>query len=131
MAVDSIPSRWTKHTINVSDGRVSVQVNEAAAIAALARLAANHELYKIRLCQECGKRWLISKRTIDRFCGDECRDKSYASSHDLTDRKAVNQQTYRDRLKTILIDWAGEYVRTRWKKPSSWARGPFVQNRSW
>jgi len=74
-------------------------VTEADAIMSLVRLDASGELSKVRLCEECGKRWRVSERKIDRFCSDKCRDTFHAKSPEYHTRKAANQQRYREKLK--------------------------------
>ncbi len=78
-----------------------VQVSEPVVIVALARLAANRELYKVRLCEMCGERWRMSEREIDRFCSPECRKAFYEKSPKYRERKASNQRQYRERLKRL------------------------------
>lgn len=78
-----------------------VQVSEPVVILALARLAANRELHKVRLCKGCGKRWRVSEREIDRFCSQKCREGFYPTSPEFLKRKAANQRTYREGLKRL------------------------------
>ncbi|MDR3752860.1 MAG: hypothetical protein P4K93_09330 [Terracidiphilus sp.] len=75
-----------------------VQVSEPVVIVALARLAANHELYKVRLCETCGERWRVSERQLDRFCSPKCREAFHSKSPEYHERKAANQRRYRANL---------------------------------
>lgn len=83
----------------VSDGELTVNVREADVVAALVRLAAGRELRKVRLCEQCQKRWRVSLREMDRFCSGECREAWYVNSPDYKPRKAANQANYRAQLK--------------------------------
>ncbi|MGH9604287.1 MAG: hypothetical protein ACRD3N_01185 [Terracidiphilus sp.] len=76
-----------------------IVVSEPVVIVALARLAANRELYKVRLCETCGKNWRVSERKMDRFCSQKCRETFHAKSPDYHERKAANQRRYRENLK--------------------------------
>jgi hypothetical protein len=82
--------------IPVSDGSWTLRADENTAVVALARLAANGELYKVRLCQTCEQRWKVSEREIDRFCSPKCRDAFYATQRE---GQAEKQRQYRQRLK--------------------------------
>ena len=77
----------------------TVRVNESTVIASLARLAANRDLHKVLLCVQCGERWRVSERRVDRFCSQKCREAWYATSEGYHDRKAKNQRMYRQRVK--------------------------------
>lgn len=79
--------------------RTRVHVSEASVVAALSRLAANRELYKVRLCETCRATWRVSERTIDRFCSQKCRDAFHVHAPDYKERKAANQRKYREGLK--------------------------------
>jgi hypothetical protein len=76
-----------------------ISVSEPVVITALARLTANRELHKVRLCETCQKRWRVSEREMDRFCSDKCRDAYHTHSDDYRERKAANQRKYRKSLK--------------------------------
>jgi len=81
-------------------GVPSIRVTEAWVAAALASLAASRELSKVRLCDNCRARWLVSIRpTMDRFCSEECRKHFYTHSDAYRERKAANQRNYRKNLK--------------------------------
>lgn len=96
---NSIPRIVRGRAIQVSDGSVTVEVNEAAVVAALARLAANRELHKARLCEQCRKRWRVSERKMDKFCTAKCREAYYADSPEYLPKKAEAQRRYREQLK--------------------------------
>jgi hypothetical protein len=96
---NAVPKATREPAIQVSDGNVTVQVTEASVIAALARLAANWELHKVRLCENCQERWLVSERQIDRFCSAKCRVTANEARPEFLDRKARNQKSYREREK--------------------------------
>ena len=96
----SIPTATRGRTIEIPDGELTVQINEAAVIAALARLAANRELYKARLCQQCQDRWRVSERQIDRFCSTACRARFRMSQPESRERHARQQREYRQTLRS-------------------------------
>jgi hypothetical protein len=96
-----LPKRPRGPQITVSDEVFHVRVNESTVIDALARLAANRELYKVRLCETCLKRWRVSERKIDRFCSQQCRDAFHVKSPGYHERKAANQRKYRAGLKEL------------------------------
>jgi hypothetical protein len=98
----SVPKVTRGRTIEVSDGALTVHVNEAAVVAALARLAANRELYKVRLCEQCQERWRVSERAMDRFCSPECRQEWYAKSPDYGKRRRDIQRRYRTNVKQAI-----------------------------
>gem|GEM_PF-1519682 len=85
--------------VSVSDGNLTIQVNETAVIGALARLAAGRELYKVRLCEQCHERWRVSERRMDRFCSPGCREAWYAESPDYGERRRAIQRRYRENFK--------------------------------
>lgn len=96
-----VPKHPRGPEINISDESFNVRVTESTVVAALARLAANRELYKVRLCETCGEHWRVSERKIDRFCSQKCRESFYAKSPEYRQRKAANQRNYRERLKPL------------------------------
>ena len=96
---NAVPKRSRGPIITVSDGSSRVRADESTVIAALCRLAASRELYKVRLCETCKERWRVSEREMDRFCSQKCRESFYAKSSEFHERKAKNQQNYRSRLK--------------------------------
>jgi hypothetical protein len=77
-----------------------IRVDESTVVAALCRLAARRELYKVRLCELCRECWRVSEREMDKFCSQKCREAFYAQSSDFRDRKAKNQQKYRENMKS-------------------------------
>ena len=81
--------------VEVSDGSLSVQVSESTVVAALARLAANRELFKVHLCDECRKQWHAPQRKMDRFCSKECRILFRQTDEDSRERHARAQARYR------------------------------------
>ena len=81
-------------------GFPKIRVTEAWVAAALASLAASRELSKVRLCENCRERWLVSIRpTMDRFCNEECREHFHTHSDAYRERKAATQRNYRKKLK--------------------------------
>jgi hypothetical protein len=94
-----VPARPCGREIKLANQYLTVRVNESSVVAALARLAANGELYKVRLCEQCGERWRVSERLRDRFCSQECREAFYVKSPGYHERKAANQARYREGLK--------------------------------
>ena len=98
---NAVSKRSRGQEITVNDGYSNIRVDESTVIAALCRLAANRELFKVRLCAQCEKHWRVSEREMDRFCSQECRDSWHAKSPDYHERKADNQREYRARLKQL------------------------------
>jgi hypothetical protein len=95
---NSIPNKQSGPQLEITHQGMIVQINEAAAAAALARLAANGQLHKVRRCEQCKKKWRVSEREIDRFCpGKECREKWYRSQPEFTERRKKIQKEWRDR----------------------------------
>ena len=92
-----VPKDMRGRAIEVSVGNLTVQVNEASVVAALARLAANRELHKVRLCEQCKQNWRISERQIDRYCSQACREAFYRAQPDFKRRKARNQKNWRQK----------------------------------
>ena len=84
------------HVVLESDG-VPVEVSEASVVAALCRLAASRELYKIKLCETCGLRWRVAERRMDRFCSQKCREAFHTNSDEYREKKAEHQRQYRER----------------------------------
>jgi hypothetical protein len=96
---NAVPKTTRGRQIEVTHEGITVQVNEAAVIAALARLAANGELHKLRLCAQCQEHWRVSEREIDRFCSDDCREESYKGRPEVKDRRQKSQKAWREREK--------------------------------
>lgn len=94
----SAPKATRGRTIEVSDGTLTVEVDEGAVVGALARLAANRGLFKARLCPMCQERWHVSERQMDRFCSTECREKFRLSQPESRERHTRQQREYRQRL---------------------------------
>jgi hypothetical protein len=103
-----VPKGRRGRVIEVSDGRFTVEVDETAVVAALARLAANRELYKAHLCEQCHERWRVSERRMDRFCSQQCREAWYTASPEYDKRRQDIQRRYREnvRLKIAAQDAA-------------------------
>jgi hypothetical protein len=78
------------------DTRIRVRVNEASVVAALARLASIGELYKARLCEQCGKRWVFSLRAMDKFCSEDCRKYFHVHSEEGKQKNRDRQKAYRN-----------------------------------
>lgn len=97
---NAVPKAIRGPVVEVSDGSLTVQVNESAVVAALARLAANRELYKVRLCEQCHEQWRVSDRKMDRFCSSECREKFRMSQPESRERHARQQREYRQAVKS-------------------------------
>jgi len=74
---NAVPKNARGRTVEVTHQGVTVEVNEGAAAAALARLAARGELRKVRLCEWCKENYRVSERDMDRFCSDHCRNADY------------------------------------------------------
>lgn len=98
---NAVPKRSRGPKIRIGDGNFNLRVDESTVIAALCRLAANRELFKVRLCAQCTKQWRVSERKIDRFCSQKCRENYYSKSPEFHERKAANQRNYRQRMKAI------------------------------
>jgi len=104
--------------IVIEDQSLRIRVNESSVVTALARLAANRELYKVRMCPQCKKRWRVSEREIDRFCGQKCREAYHITSAEYLDKKAANQREYRRREKEGKKAGAAAF-RADWTKSSN------------
>ena len=76
-------------------GFPKVRVTEAWVAAALASLAACHELGKVHLCINCRERWHVALRSIDQYCGDKCREHFHTHSDAYREKKRASQQEYR------------------------------------
>ena len=90
----------SKPIVDITDGRLTVPVSETDVIAALARLAANRELFKAHLCEQCREVWHTAVRKIDRFCSSECRERFRGTNEESRERHARHQREYRERLKS-------------------------------
>lgn len=101
-----VPKRLRGPVITIEDQPITVRVSEATVIDALCRLATNRELYKVRLCEECGERWRVSEREMDRFCTDKCREINKSHSQEYKDRKAKNRSASRERKRQAILDGA-------------------------
>jgi hypothetical protein len=91
----AIPKHGRGPEIMLEDQGVRVRVNEASAIAALARLASSGELHRVRLCAECDERWLFSLRKMDKFCGKECRIRFHVHSEEGKRKNRDAQRRFR------------------------------------
>lgn len=96
---NAVPKKGSGLELEVTHHGMQVRINEAAVVAALARLAANGELHKVRLCEQCKENWRVSEREIDRFCSAECRQAHYEKRPEFKDRRQEIQRQYRDRQK--------------------------------
>lgn len=92
---NTTPKRTRGPEVTLDDQTISVVVNETAVVAALSRLAAKRELSKVRLCEECQKRWRVSLRDMDKFCSDECRIRFHVHSEEGKRRHREAQKRYR------------------------------------
>lgn len=87
-------------TKTLTGGAPPFRIDETAVIFALTRLAANHDLQQVRLCEKCGRRWFFSLRTIDRFCSGECRKSFHSKSEEGKLKHRAAQKRYRNKQKT-------------------------------
>jgi hypothetical protein len=88
--------RGPEITVENQDTKVRVRVSEVSAVAAIARLASIGELYKTRLCEQCGKRWVFSLRKMDKFCSDDCRKYFHVHSEEGKRKNRERQKAYRN-----------------------------------
>ena len=95
---NTVPTDAPGPEITITLEGISSSVNAAAVVMALARLAGNKELHKLRLCEECKKNWRVSERDIDRFCSSRCRELWHKAQPDFKERRKKIQKNYRDRL---------------------------------
>ena len=79
-----------------------LRVNEASVVSSLARLATKGELRKVRLCEQCGQKWLVSQREIDRFCCGACRKEFHSTSDEGRRRHREAQRKYRENLPRLM-----------------------------
>ena len=96
---NAIPQNARGREIEVTHQGVTVRVDEAAVVAAFARLAANRELHKVRLCEQCKENWRVSERQIDRFCSQQCREAHYRAQPEFKTRRKKIQKDYRSNQK--------------------------------
>jgi hypothetical protein len=115
---NAVPRKARGQQIEIAHQGITVQVNKAAVVAALTRLAANRELYKVRLCEQCRERWRVSERKMDRFCSPECREGWHTKSPDYSERRQEIQRRYRKKLKLkrAAEDAASSLAAIRWKR---------------
>lgn len=76
-------------------------VSEADVALSLIRLDLLGELGKVRLCKNCGEKWIVGAKSNYSFCLPECREKFYVLNPEFKARKARNQKAYRLRVKQI------------------------------
>jgi len=93
-----VPKGRRGPVIEISEGIFTLEVDETAVVAALARLAANRELYKARLCEQCHEVWRVSERKMDRFCSQQCREVWYTASPEYDKRRRDIQRRYRENV---------------------------------
>lgn len=102
---NKIPKRTRGRVVKMDDQTGIVRVDETTVVAALARLTARRELFKVRLCEQCRRRWRVSMREMDKFCSDECRASFHAHSekgrlsHRKAQRKYLKSPGYRNAAK--------------------------------
>lgn len=94
---NTVPKLLGGPETKIKDRIFTLLISEASVVAALARLATQRELYKVRLCDQCSERWRVSAREMDRFCSDRCRDAFRASAPGFKERAAKRQSDYRQR----------------------------------
>jgi len=81
--------------LEISGESITFPITEAWVVAALGRLANQRELFRVRLCDQCGQRWRVSMREMDRFCSNKCRDAFHFTSDLGKARNAARQATFR------------------------------------
>jgi hypothetical protein len=94
---NAVPKNARGRTVEVTHQGVTVQVNAAAVVAALARLAARGELRKARLCEWCKENYRVSERDMDRFCSDRCRNADYQARPEFKASRKRIQKDWRAR----------------------------------
>lgn len=94
-----VPRRHSGSVVKIDDGGLLVRVSETSVIAALARLAVNREVYKVRLCENCDQNWVFARRKIDRFCCDDCRVSFHVHSEEGKRSHRNAQAKYRKQLR--------------------------------
>lgn len=97
---NAIPKKARGLEIEIKHQGLKIHVNEASVVAALARLAANGDLHKLRLCAQCRENWRVSEREIDRFCSQRCREAFYRAQPNFTDRRKKIQKDWRENEKS-------------------------------
>lgn len=96
---NTIPRRTNSQVVKLNDQIGVIRVSETSVIAALARLAVNRELYKVRLCENCGQRWVFARRKIDKFCRGDCRVSFHVRSEEGKRNHRKAQAEYLNRLR--------------------------------
>src|SRR5580692_5919164 len=84
----AVPKKPRGPILEIPQGKAVLKVSESGVVAALARLFANRELYKVRLCEHCQDRWKAVERQMDRFCSTPCREAFRMSQPEVRERHA-------------------------------------------
>jgi hypothetical protein len=90
----AVPKSPRGPVVPVSDGTLTVAVNDSQAVVALARLFGRGELHTVHKCDNCGT-WHVAARSIDRFCSKECREKWHTKSPNYAAKRREIQRNYR------------------------------------
>jgi hypothetical protein len=93
---NAVPRAKIGREIEVTLKGVKVRVNAISVVAAMTRLAANRELHKIRLCEQCQKNWRVSEREMDRYCSQPCREAAYQSRPGYAEKRRNIQRRWRE-----------------------------------
>jgi hypothetical protein len=95
----TIPKSKQGPEVKIPQESGDLVINEVDVIAALARLAANRELHKVRQCEYCHEAWRVSEREMDRFCSKKCRAAFEKAKPGFLERKRKNQKNWREKAK--------------------------------
>ncbi len=74
-------------------------LSEPDAAAALVRLYQMKDLWRVRLCDQCKKRWLVAAKSHYHFCSKQCREENFVHSPAYAARRREIQKGYRERKK--------------------------------
>jgi hypothetical protein len=97
----AIPRNPTGLSIEVPDGEQTIRVSAANVVSTLAQLAANRELFKVHLCDQCHEQWHSPVRKMDRFCCARCREQFRQADEESRQRHARAQAKHRKSLNAM------------------------------
>jgi hypothetical protein len=94
----AVPRNPSGLSIKVPDGEQLIRVSAANVVSTFAQLAANRELFRVHLCDQCRAQWHSPVRRMDRFCSARCREQFRQTDQESRKRHARAQAEHRRRL---------------------------------
>ena len=73
--------------------------NERMLAVTVADLWTLGSLRRVRLCEQCKKKWFVGEHKNYRFCGSLCRAAFFRSTDKAKEKGRIRQQKYRENLK--------------------------------